>query len=207
MADLDGCMPIEIGHFHMPTTCVTLPRLSRPPVTQSIPSSLLRSPPSFRTHRGILRPTTRLRLDRECHSRRSASNHTAETATTDCSPQTSSEFTKQLLQQINMLASVVGAGVAGVTALLAYSAINDAFKEKVDREIDLQWMQASIDAMPKCHYLAYGSVSAQLHKSSSICLPRLSSPPISLGQYYLGGLLVPLVVEQQSPRVSQSHTS
>ncbi|EJT51401.1 hypothetical protein A1Q1_07373 [Trichosporon asahii var. asahii CBS 2479] len=68
-----------------------------------------------------------------------------------------------------MLASVVGAGVAGVTALLAYSAINDAFKEKVDREIDLQWMQASIDAMPKCHYLAYGSVIVNATSGEKIC--------------------------------------
>lgn len=74
-----------------------------------------------------------------------------------------------------MLASVVGAGLAGVTALLAYSAINEATKETVDREIDLQWMQASIDAMPKCHYLAYGSVSRTLHFAFPGCLPGTSS--------------------------------
>lgn len=82
-----------------------------------------------------------------------------------------------------MLASVVGAGLAGVTALLAYSAINEATKETVDREIDLQWMQASIDAMPKCHYLAYGSVSRMLHSTCPRCLPQTSFLGISVRSF------------------------
>lgn len=58
-----------------------------------------------------------------------------------------------------MLSSVVGAVLAGGTALLALKSLNVQHKENVPLETDLKWMQASIDAMPKCAYLAYGSVS------------------------------------------------
>lgn len=72
-----------------------------------------------------------------------------------------------------MLASIVGTGLAAVTAMLAYTSLNAQHNEVVDTETDLKWMQASIDAMPQCHFLAYGSVRAPAR-------PRRPTPPGAL---------------------------
>lgn len=60
-----------------------------------------------------------------------------------------------------MLGSLIGASLAAGTALLALGAVNKQWAEEVDPAVDRKWMQASIDAMPRCHFLAYGSVSGR----------------------------------------------
>lgn len=91
-----------------------------------------------------------------------------------------------------MLAAIVGGGLAAFTALLAYSAVNEQNKEVIDHEIDLKWMQASIDAMPKCHYLAYGSVSpAFLHPGFLGCLPRTAFNPATVFDCHVQSLIMP----------------
>jgi hypothetical protein len=56
---------------------------------------------------------------------------------------------------------LISAGIAAVTGLLSLSGKNPVIDENVPFEVDLKWMRKAIDAMPPCHFNAYGSVRPQ----------------------------------------------
>lgn len=55
--------------------------------------------------------------------------------------------------------AAIGAAVTAAAALFALQGTNPAISADVPFETDLAWMRKAIEALPPCHFNAYGSVS------------------------------------------------
>ncbi|BEJ12653.1 hypothetical protein CspHIS471_0211130 [Cutaneotrichosporon sp. HIS471] len=68
-----------------------------------------------------------------------------------------------------LFSALISGAIATITGLLSLSVKNPVIDEDVALEVDLKWMRAAIDAMPPCHFNAYGSVIVNATSNEILC--------------------------------------